>query len=80
MIALVGQIALFPFAFVPAGWLLCDGRLLASEAYAALFALLGARFGGDGVATFALPDLRDKAPDRNTAYCIAIYGALPKPE
>lgn len=80
MMALVGQIQLFPFAFVPAGWLPCDGQLLAAEAYPALFALLGMRFGGDGVATFALPDLRGRAPALNMAYFIALYGALPKPE
>ncbi|MBB2164345.1 hypothetical protein HLH26_07275 [Gluconacetobacter sp. 1b LMG 1731] len=46
----------------PPGWLLCDGRLVSRTTYAALFAVVGTRFGGgDGSTTFALPDLRGRA-------------------
>ncbi len=41
---------------VPTGWLLADGRTLAVADYPALAAVLGTRFGGDGVTTFALPN------------------------
>ena len=41
----------------PANWLLCDGAQLAINDYPALFAVIGAQFGGDGVATFQLPNL-----------------------
>lgn len=38
----------------------CDGRLIAVQANAALFAVIGATFGGDGKTNFALPDLRGR--------------------
>jgi microcystin-dependent protein len=41
---------------VPVGWLLCDGRLLASGDYPGLYAYIGNTYGGDG-GTFQLPDL-----------------------
>jgi len=58
----LGQITLFPFAFAPSGWALCEGQLLPISQYTALFSLLGAYFGGNGVSTFALPDLRGRVP------------------
>ncbi len=39
-----------------------DGRLLAIALNQALFALIGPGYGGDGKATFALPNLRDRLP------------------
>jgi microcystin-dependent protein len=42
----------------PAGFLFCDGTLLAPSTYPLLFAILGNAWGGDGVNTFAVPDLR----------------------
>ena len=40
------------------GWLVCDGRALSIAEYPALFDVIGTTFGGDGEATFALPDAR----------------------
>jgi microcystin-dependent protein len=47
-------------ASVPAGWVLCNGAAVGrTGAYANLFAAISISFGGgDGVATFNLPDLR----------------------
>ena len=46
----------------PAGdYLLCDGSLVSTTTYAALFALLQYTYGGSG-ATFALPDMRGRSP------------------
>jgi hypothetical protein len=42
--------------------LVADGRSLPIQAYQVLYTLLGTRYGGDGVTSFALPDLRDVAP------------------
>jgi microcystin-dependent protein len=56
----VGEIRLFGFNFAPLGWALCDGQLLTISQNDALFSLLGTTFGGDGVNTFALPDLRGR--------------------
>lgn len=58
----IGQILLFAFPRVPYGWHICDGSLLAIAEYDALFTLLGTTYGGDGVQTFALPDLRGRVP------------------
>ena len=58
----LGQIQLVGFTFAPHNWALCNGQLLSIEQNTALFALLGTTYGGDGVTTFALPDLRGRAP------------------
>jgi len=58
----LAQIILFGGNFAPRGWAFCDGQLLAINQYQALFSLLGTTFGGDGRTTFALPDLRGRAP------------------
>jgi len=44
----------------PTGWAQADGRVMQVRANAALFSLLGVKFGGDGVTTFKLPDLRGR--------------------
>jgi len=58
----IGEIALVAFSFPPQGWALCNGQLLPVAQNQALFNLLGSTYGGDGVLTFALPDLRGRAP------------------
>jgi microcystin-dependent protein len=58
----VGQIALFPYNFAPRGWAFCAGQLLPISQNTALFSLLGTFYGGDGKATFALPDLQGRVP------------------
>src|SRR5712664_3412650 len=55
---LIGQVQLFAFSFVPAGWLPCDGRLMSIMQNQALFSLLGTTYGGDGRTNFALPNLK----------------------
>ena len=59
-IPFLGQISLFAFNFPPQGWALCAGQILPIAQNTALFALLGPAFGGDGIRTFALPDLRGR--------------------
>ena len=56
-----------------------DGRMLSVPANSALFALLGTTFGGDGMTTFALPDLRAVAPT-GTVYRICTDGIYPSME
>lgn len=58
----VGEIRLFAGNFAPNGWNFCDGSLLAISEYSTLFNLIGTTYGGDGQNTFALPDLRSRAP------------------
>src|ERR1017187_6822531 len=58
----VGEIRIFAGNFSPNGWLFCDGSLLPISEYETLFNLIGTTYGGDGQSTFALPDLRSRAP------------------
>lgn len=58
----VGEIRLFSFARIPQGWFACDGSLQSIANYEVLYTLLGTTFGGDGVNTFGLPDLRGQVP------------------
>jgi microcystin-dependent protein len=58
----VAEIRIFPFNFAPTGWAFCDGQLLPLAQNTALFSLLGTTYGGDGKATFALPNLQGRAP------------------
>ena len=56
----IGSVAMVAFDWAPRGWVPCDGRILPIATYQALFALLGATFGGDGKTTFGVPDLRGR--------------------
>ena len=58
----IGIIKLFAGNFAPRGWLFCQGQTLQISQNSALFAILGTTYGGDGVNTFALPDLRGRMP------------------
>jgi microcystin-dependent protein len=58
----VAEIRMFPFNFPPTGWAFCQGQLLPIAQNTALFSLLGTTYGGDGKTTFALPDMRGRAP------------------
>lgn len=58
----IGEIKMTSFNWAPKGWALCDGAILQTSQNAALFSLLGNRYGGDGKTTFALPDLRGRTP------------------
>jgi len=56
----VGQIEMFAGNFAPVGWMFCEGQLLSISENPTLFNLIGTTYGGDGVQTFALPDLRGR--------------------
>ena len=63
---LIGTIKLFAGNFAPVGYFTCEGQLLSIRNYTALFAILGTYYGGDGVTTFKLPDLRGAFPTQCT--------------
>jgi microcystin-dependent protein len=58
----VGEIRIFAGNYAPENWALCDGSLLPMRQYSALFSLLGTFYGGDGITTFALPNLQGSVP------------------
>jgi microcystin-dependent protein len=57
----IGEIRIFSFKAVPQGWMPCNGQILSISNYQVLFALLGNQYGGDGITTFALPNLIGRA-------------------
>lgn len=65
--AYLGEIRRVSFNFAPRGWALCNGQIMAIAQNQALFALLGTQYGGNGTTTFALPDLRGRAPIHTSA-------------
>jgi microcystin-dependent protein len=75
----IGIVKLFGGNFAPQGWAFCDGALLSINQNSALFALLGNQFGGDGISTFSLPNLKpilsvNEAP---VQYIICLTGMFP---
>jgi microcystin-dependent protein len=58
----LSEIRIMSFGFAPKGWALCNGQQLPINQNQALFSLLGTTYGGNGQTTFALPDLRSRAP------------------
>jgi microcystin-dependent protein len=57
----LGQVEVFAFNFAPRGWAFAAGQTMSISQSAALFSLLGTTYGGNGVTTFLLPDLRGRA-------------------
>jgi microcystin-dependent protein len=78
---LLGQLLLVPYlpAFIPPpGWSVCDGKTLPIRGNQALYSVIGSKFGGDGQQNFAVPDLRNKKPQKDVTYLIALEGRYPE--
>jgi microcystin-dependent protein len=58
----VGEIRIFAGNFAPQGWAICNGAVLSIAENEVLFNLIGTTYGGDGINTFNLPDLRSRLP------------------
>jgi microcystin-dependent protein len=58
----LAEIKIVGFNFAPRGWAFCDGQILPINQNQSLYSLLGTTYGGDGRTSFALPDLRGRAP------------------
>ena len=56
----IAQVAIFGFNFAPRDWAFCNGALVPISQNEALFALIGTTYGGNGVNTFALPNIQDR--------------------
>lgn len=83
---IIGSVGFFAGNYVPQGWAPCDGRTLPITHNEALFSIIGSAWGGDGIKTFALPDLRRTGADgghlpfqqgEDLIACIAITGVYP---
>jgi microcystin-dependent protein len=57
----LGEISPIAFTFAPRNWAFCNGQTLAIIQNEALFSIIGTTYGGDGMTTFQLPDLRGRA-------------------
>lgn len=60
--ACIGEVRIFAFANAPDGFVPCDGSLLPIKDNEQLYALIGTIYGGDGVKTFAVPNLSGRVP------------------
>ena len=58
----IAEIRLFAGNYAPKSWAFCAGQILAIAQNTALFSILGTTYGGNGVTTFGLPDLRGRVP------------------
>ena len=59
----IGTIRMFGGNFAPIGHAFCNGQLQSISQNTALFALIGTTYGGDGIQTFGLPDMRGRIPN-----------------
>jgi len=58
----LSEIKMVSFNFPPKGWAFCNGQTMPINQNQALFSLLGTTYGGNGMTTFALPNLQGKVP------------------
>lgn len=59
--AFVGEIRLLPYDFTPETWLPCDGQMLETGRYQALYSLIENTYGGDRL-KFGIPNLNGRIP------------------
>jgi microcystin-dependent protein len=58
----IAEVRIISFSFPPKGWAFCNGQLLSIQQNTALFAVIGTAYGGNGIQTFALPNLQGRTP------------------
>ena len=63
--------------FTPEGYLYCNGASLSASAYPELCAVIGGTYGGDGLTTFNLPDLRRRWMQGNDRAGQVLAAGLP---
>lgn len=78
----IGEIRRFPYQMIPGGWLACDGQLLSTTQYAALYQLITNTYGGEAGSTFALPNLQGAIPvsQGGTAGALGTTSFAPGPQ
>lgn len=74
----IGEISIFAGDFAPRFHVFCEGQVMDISTNKLLFAVLGARYGGDGRTTFALPNLKEAEKSLQGArYVIRLVGIFP---
>jgi microcystin-dependent protein len=58
----LGAVKLFAGNFAIRGYAFCAGQTMSIQQNTALFSILGTSYGGNGIQTFQLPDLRSRLP------------------
>lgn len=53
----MGVITPWAANFAPLSWMFCAGQVLSIAEYSTLYSIIGTTYGGNGVTTFALPNL-----------------------
>lgn len=56
----LGEVRIFAGTKPPTDWMFCDGSPMSVTANADLFAVIGTIYGGDGLKSFLLPDMRGR--------------------
>ncbi|MBB6022140.1 putative repeat protein (TIGR02543 family) [Paenibacillus sp. JGP012] len=69
--ALAGEVRMFPYAFVPSGWLKLDGSKHRSLDYPRLYDTIGSAFGSSDGETFTLPSVEIPIPDTKLFFAVA---------
>ena len=80
----IGEIRLFSNNIIPRGFYSAEGQTLPIAQHNSLFSVIGTKYGGDGISTFGLPDLRNVEPTHRTPegvevdvnYAICVVGIL----
>ncbi|BBL69583.1 phage tail protein [Methylogaea oryzae] len=57
-----GEVRILPYTYTPMDWALCNGQQMPINQYQALYAVIGAAYGGDGQNYFNLPNLQGQVP------------------
>jgi microcystin-dependent protein len=63
----LGEVRIIAWNFPPKGWSFCNGQIMPINQNTALFSILGTTYGGNGIQTFALPNLQSRVPMHATS-------------
>jgi hypothetical protein len=72
----IGEAWLFVGNFEPEGTVFAHGQILSIVTYDSLYSIVGINYGGDGLTTFGVPDMRGLEPE-GLNYVICVYGLFP---
>tara|TARA_R110002096_G_scaffold46676_6_gene124805 strand:+ start:19331 stop:21667 length:2337 start_codon:yes stop_codon:yes gene_type:complete len=75
---MTGEVQLFSGKFAPRGWAFANGDMLDTQAYSALYSIIGTAYGGDGQTGFALPNIQPPVSETaGSAAMVCVNGVYP---